>query len=81
MLTVTAPVVPDIRHARARALCVAGGALAVLLADHLSIKILAVAAGAFVYLGYHAIDNRSSLIPALTGTAGAAILRAVVPGI
>jgi Family of unknown function (DUF6069) len=28
MLTITAPVVPDIRQARARALCVAGGALA-----------------------------------------------------
>jgi hypothetical protein len=28
MLTITAPAVPDIRQARARALCVAGGALA-----------------------------------------------------
>ncbi|HEV2259789.1 MAG TPA: DUF6069 family protein [Streptosporangiaceae bacterium] len=28
MLTITAPAVPDIRRARARALCVAGGALA-----------------------------------------------------
>jgi len=67
--------------AAAQSMMLAGGALAVLLADHLSIKILSVAAGVFIYLGYHAVDNRSSLIPALTGAAGAAILRAVVPGI
>jgi zinc transporter ZupT len=76
----------------AQSLMLAGGILAVLLAPHLGIKwtigFLAVAAGAFVYLGYHAIDSEyqqrgaaTAVMPALTGAVGAAALRAVVPGL
>jgi zinc transporter ZupT len=75
----------------AQSMMLAGGLLAALLADHLAAKwtlaFLSVAAGAFVYLGYHAVDSeyrqrgfRTAWMPALTGAAGAAILRAVVPG-
>ena len=78
--------------ALAQSMMLAGGALAILLADRLSIQItaafLSVAAGAFVYLGYHAVDSEyrqrgfaTALTPAITGAAGAAVLRAVVPGI
>jgi zinc transporter ZupT len=76
----------------AQSMMLAGGALAMLLADRLStswtIAFLSVAAGAFVYLGYHAVDSeyqqrgfRTAWMPALTGAAGAAVLRAVVPGV
>jgi zinc transporter ZupT len=78
--------------AAAQSMMLLGGALGVLLADRLSIQVtvafLSVAAGAFVYLGYHAVDSEyqqrgfaTSLAPALTGAAGAAVLKAVVPGI
>jgi zinc transporter ZupT len=71
---------------------IAGGTLAVVLAPHLganwTVSFLSVAAGAFIYLGYHAIDSEyqrrgatTSVMPALTGAAGAAALRAFVPGI
>jgi zinc transporter ZupT len=76
----------------AQSMMLAGGVLATLIADHLApqwtVAFLSVAAGAFVYLGYHAIDSeyqqggfRKAWMPALTGAAGAAVLRAVVPGI
>jgi hypothetical protein len=42
MLTTTAPVVLDIRHARARALCVAGGALAAALAWTVEVPLLGI---------------------------------------
>lgn len=77
--------------AAAQSMMLAGGILAVLLAPHLgtnwTIGFLSVAAGAFVYLGYHAVDSEyqqrglaTSLMPALTGAVGAAALKAVVPG-
>ena len=70
----------------------AGGAVAIVLAPQLgtnwTMAFLSAAAGAFVYLGYHAIDNeyqqrgiRTSVMPALTGAAGAAALRSFVAGI
>ena len=73
--------------AAAQLMMIAGGALAVVLAPHLgtrwTIGFLSVAAGAFVYLGYHAIESEyqrrgigTSVMPALTGAAGAAALRA-----
>ena len=78
--------------AAAQMMMIAGGALAIVLAPHLGASwtggFLSVAAGAFVYLGYHAIDSEyqrrgatTSVMPALTGAAGAAALRAIVPGI
>ena len=76
----------------AQSLMLAGGILAVFLAPHMGVNwtigFLAVAAGAFVYLGYHAIDSeyqqrgvRTTVMPALTGAIGAAALRVVVPGL
>ena len=78
--------------AAAQSMMLAGGALGMLLADRLSaawtVAFLSVAAGAFVYLGYHAVDSeyqqrgfRTAWMPALTGAAGAAVLRVVVPGV
>jgi hypothetical protein len=77
--------------AAAQLMMIAGGALAVVLVPYLgknwTIGFLSVAAGAFVYLGYHAIDSeyqrrgaRMSVMPALTGAAGAAALRSILPG-
>jgi zinc transporter ZupT len=71
--------------------CMGLGALAaIFLAAHLAANwsslLLASAAGVFVYLGYHAIEGQlhsrefgSIMMPALTGAAGAAVLR-LVPG-
>jgi hypothetical protein len=42
MLAITAPAVPDIRQARARALCVAGGALAAALAWTVEVPLLGI---------------------------------------
>ena len=78
--------------AAAQLMMLAGGALAIVLAPQLgtnwTMGFLSAAAGAFVYLGYHAIDNeyqrrgiRTSVMPALTGAAGAAALRSLVAGI
>jgi zinc and cadmium transporter len=78
--------------AAAQSMMLAGGFLAILLAPHLgetwTIVLLSVAAGAFVYLGYHAIDGTyqrrgiaTAWMPALTGVVGAAALRSFVPGI
>ncbi|HYL37409.1 MAG TPA: hypothetical protein VEV17_15955 [Bryobacteraceae bacterium] len=78
--------------AAAQAMMLAGGLLAASLAPYLgahwSIAFLSVAAGAFVYLGYHAVDSvyrqrgvGTSMMPALTGVVGAAALRSLVPGI
>ncbi len=78
--------------AAAQLMMLAGGALAMFLAPHMGVSwtigFLSVAAGAFVYLGYHAIDSeyqrrgvRTSVMPALTGAVGAAALRSIVPGI
>ena len=76
----------------AQLMMIAGGALAMLLTPRLgsnwTLGFLSVAAGAFVYLGYHAIDSEyqrrgatTSVMPALTGAVGAAALRVIVPGI
>lgn len=78
--------------AAAQLTMLAGGALAMVLAPRLgtnwTIGFLSVAAGAFVYLGYHAIESEyrrrgiaTSVMPALTGAVGAAALRSLVPGI
>ncbi len=78
--------------AAAQSMMLAGGALAVVLAPHLgsnwTMGFLAVAAGLFVYLGYHAVDAgyqqhgaRITVMPALTGAVGAAALRTIVPGL
>jgi hypothetical protein len=78
--------------AAAQSMMLAGGVLAVIVAPHLgagwTMGFLSVAAGAFVYLGYHAIESVSeqrgvaiSVLPALTGLAGAAVLRSLLPGI
>jgi zinc transporter ZupT len=78
--------------AAAQSMMLAGGLLATFLAPYLgerwTIAFLSVAAGAFVYLGYHAIDSvyrqrggAISMMPALTGVVGAAALRSLVPGI
>lgn len=77
--------------AAAQSCMLAGGLLATLLSPYLganwSIGFLAVAAGAFLYLGYHAVDAEYQLrgartvVPALTGVAGAAALRTIVPGL
>jgi zinc transporter ZupT len=77
--------------AAAQSMMLAGGALAVVVAQHMSVGwtvgFLSIAAGVFVYLGYHAIESvsqqrgiRSSVMPALTGLAGAAALRSLIPG-
>lgn len=69
----------------------AGGFLALVAAPHLGphwiSSLLAVAAGVFIYLGYHAIECEyrargllTAFMPALTGAAGAAALR-LVPGL
>ncbi|HEV2690950.1 MAG TPA: ZIP family metal transporter [Bryobacteraceae bacterium] len=77
--------------AAAQLMMVAGGSLAVVVAPHLTanwtVGLLSVAAGAFLYLGYHAIDAEyqrrgvaTAMVPALSGVVGAAVLRVVVPG-
>jgi zinc transporter ZupT len=76
----------------AQSMMLAGGFLGMSLAPHLgtnwTVGFLAAAAGAFVYLGYHAIDSEyqrrgvaKAMMPALTGAVGAAALRVMVPGI
>ena len=50
MLAITAPAVPDIRQARARALCVAGGALAAAVAWTVEVPLLTIFNGGG-YLG------------------------------
>ena len=78
--------------AASQLMMIAGGAMAIVVQPHLdtnwTMGFLSVAAGAFVYLGYHAIDSEyqrrgiaTSVMPALTGAAGAAALRSIVPGI
>jgi zinc transporter ZupT len=78
--------------AAAQGMMLAGGILAMFLGPHLgtnwTMGFLSVAAGAFVYLGYHAIDSEwkqrgvmGAMAPALAGAVGAAALRVVVPGI
>lgn len=68
-----------------------GGLFAILAAPHLGLLwmggLLATAAGIFIYLGYHAIESEyrargilTACVPALTGAAGAAVLR-LVPGL
>jgi zinc transporter ZupT len=77
--------------AGAQAMMVLGGALALVAGPHMSkdwtALLLALAAGAFVYLGYHAIDsqyqrrrNVVSVVSALTGAVGAAALRLGIGG-
>lgn len=86
----------SVRHSRsaiwtsigAEALTVAGAGAAMLLAPVLGIlwahALLALAAGSFLYLGYHAIHSEyrrggvaPALMPALTGVAGATVTRLV----
>ena len=70
---------------------VLGGLLAVFAAPYIGPNwigaLLSIAAGVFVYLGYHAIESDyrargmfKALMPALTGALGAAVLR-LVPGL
>jgi zinc transporter ZupT len=77
--------------AGAQAMMILGGALALILGPHMTkdwtALLLSLAAGAFVYLGYHAIDSqyqrRRNVIPvvsALTGAVGAAALRFGIGG-
>jgi zinc transporter ZupT len=77
--------------ALAQAIMIAGGALGMLLGPHLSkdwtALLLSLAAGAFIYLGYHAIDtqyqrrrNAIPVVSALTGAVGAAALRLGIGG-
>ncbi len=72
--------------AAAEALTIAGAALEVALAPYLSLYwlhgLLAVAAGSFFYLGYHAIHGEyrrrgvmPAFVPALTGVAGSSVIR------
>jgi len=78
--------------AAAQSMMLIGGVTAAVVQPHLSaawtIDLLALAAGAFVYLGYHAIDTQyqqrgivPSVMPALTGAVGAAALRSILPGL
>jgi zinc transporter ZupT len=78
--------------ALAQSMMFAGAAMAIMATGHVNatwtLGFLSVAAGAFVYLGYHAVDSEiqqrglaTSWMPALTGALGAAVLRAIVPGI
>ncbi|MGI8744814.1 MAG: ZIP family metal transporter [Bryobacteraceae bacterium] len=68
-----------------------GGFVAIVAAPHLGSywigALLSIAAGIFIYLGYHAIESEyrargmlTACVPALTGAAGAAVLR-LVPGL
>ena len=77
--------------AGAQSMMLVGGALALILGPYMSkdwtALLLSLAAGAFVYLGYHAIDSqyqrRRNVIPvvsALTGAVGAAALRLGIGG-
>ena len=70
------------------ALTVAGAAAALLLAPRLGTvwahALLAMAAGSFLYLGYHAVHSEyrrggmaPALMPALTGVAGSSVMRLV----
>ena len=76
----------------AQAMMLVGGAAGMILAPHLAARwtlgFLAAAAGAFVYLGYHAFDSAYqrgrgvlSIVPAITGVLGAAALRGFLRGI
>ena len=78
--------------AAAQSMMLIGGFLAVVLAPRLDATwtggLLSLAAGAFVYLGYHAIDTEyqqrgivKSVMPAVTGAVGAAALRSILPGL
>lgn len=78
--------------AAAQSMMLAGGLLAAILAPHLDANwtsgLLSLAAGAFVYLGYHAVESEyhqrglaTSILSAITGAAGAAALRSMLPGI
>ncbi len=75
----------------AEAMTVAGAAAALLLAPSLGTlwahALLALAAGSFLYLGYHAVHSEykrggvaPALMPALTGVAGSSVMRLVVGG-
>ncbi len=77
--------------AAVQSVMVIGGLLAIVAAPHFGPNwisgLLSIAAGVFVYLGYHAIESecqargvRTAFWPALTGAAGAAALR-LVPGL
>lgn len=91
LLNATGSVSRSVLNAIAVQSCMGLGAFAaVFLASHLAANwtslLLASAAGVFVYLGYHAIEGQSHrrglgtiMMPALTGAAGAAVLR-LVPG-
>lgn len=77
--------------AGAQSMMLIGGAFVLVLGPHMSkdwtALLLALAAGAFVYLGYHAIDSQYqrrrsaiSVMSALTGAVGAAALRFGIGG-
>jgi zinc transporter ZupT len=77
--------------AGAQSMMLLGGALALAVGPHLSkdwtALLLSLAAGAFVYLGYHAIDSQYQrrrgalpVVSALTGAVGAAALKLGIGG-
>lgn len=76
----------------AQSMLLLGGAVALLMAGHIgftwSAMLLAVAAGIFAYLGYHAVESEYqrrgmalTFVPAVTGAVGAAALKSLLPGI
>ena len=75
----------------AQAMLLVGGAIAVFVAGRIgfawSAILLAIAAGAFAYLGYHAVEGEYrrrgmalTFVPAMTGAVGAAALKSLLPG-
>jgi len=69
-----------------------GGFVALSLAGHIGVTwsalLLAVAAGIFAYLGYHAVEGEYrrrglavTFVPAVTGAVGAAALKTLLPGV
>jgi MFS family permease len=70
MLTITAPAVPDIRRARARALCVAGGALAAAVAWTVEVPLL----GIDLNFRYGTSQTQIVAVGQVTGASLAAVL-------
>src|SRR5271165_7548420 len=75
----------------AQAMLLVGGAIAVFVAGRIgfawSAILLAIAAGTFGYLGYHAVEGEYrrrgmalTFVPAMTGAVGAAALKSLLPG-
>lgn len=76
----------------AQSMLLLGGAVAMFVAGRIgstwSAMLLAMAAGIFAYLGYHAVEGEyrrrgmaPTFVPAMTGAVGAAALKSLLPGI